>query len=76
MKLCLETLDRLRVVKDCPEIDDRAAAVNVPLWHSAPRPDGVLPPNFQCYRRYNRTGEQHEGVPVFREVEETGRCRA
>lgn len=69
MKLALETLDRLRVVKDCPDVDETATTVMSPLWKSPFTADGKRPPRFMEYRKYERTGETHEGFPLFREVE-------
>lgn len=67
MKIAFETLDRLRAVKDCHEIDEGAVFCMTPIWRGRPMLDGN-PANFMEYRKYARTGETHEGFPLFREM--------
>lgn len=65
MKAAFETLDRLRDVRDCPDVDDDATTI----WRGAPTVHGN-PPQFQQWRKYERTAETHQGCPLFREVAE------
>jgi len=70
MKLAFETLDRLRAIKDCPDVGPDALFVMSPLWSQSASlaADGKRPPRFMEYRKYERTSDVFEGLPLFREV--------
>lgn len=70
MKAAFETLDGLRDVKDCPDVDDGATTIMAPIWRGYPTVIDPVPKGFMAYRKYERTPETHAGCPLFREVRE------
>lgn len=68
MKAAFETLDRMRDVKDCPDVDEGATTIMSPLWRGHPTMKEPKPRHFMEYRKYERTTETHQGCPLFREV--------
>ena len=68
MRILFQTLDGLKCVADCDDIDIGSSGAMRPMWDSAPVPGQPQPERFMQYRRYERTGEVVDGVPVFREA--------
>lgn len=68
MKLIMITKDGLECVKDCYNIDETATTLMRPLLREGPT---VHETNewrkTMEYRRYIRTGETENGLPIFRE---------
>ena len=77
MRIAFETLDGLRVVEDCPEIEDDAERIMRPIWRGVPSWEAEderqfkgkdIPDSFLRYRVYERDMKVWGGAVVFKEV--------